>query len=104
MYVSKLEKNGFLVFHISNRYLNLEPILARIAKDLGMLAYSREDAPTPAEEELGKTPSHWMVLSRTKEDVARLIDRSMWRESEAEDKTPLWTDDYSNILSAFERG
>jgi hypothetical protein len=103
MYLTKLEPGGFLAFHISNRFLDLEPILAKVAESLGLTAYSREDAPTAAEEDLGKRPSRWMVLARSKDDVKLLVDRSAWSPAEPSSSTPLWTDDYSNILSAYSR-
>ncbi len=101
MYLSKLDADGFLAFHISNRYLDLEPILAKIAESLDLIAFSTEDAPTDEEANFGKTPSRWMVLARSRDHVARLVDKSAWSLAESRLGTPIWTDDYSNILSAF---
>lgn len=103
MYVSKLTPEGFISVHISNRYLDLEPILAKVAQSLNMTAYVREDAPTDEETSLGKRPSRWMILTRSPDHISKIIDRSFWTESDAHASTPLWTDDYSNILSAFAR-
>lgn len=102
MYLTKLSPNGFLAFHISNRYLQLEPILTKVADSLGLTAYSMIDAPSDEEFSTGKRPSHWMVLARKPEDVAKLVDRSAWQKVDVNPATPLWTDDYSNILSAFD--
>lgn len=102
MYVSKLKPNGFLAFHISNRYLQLEPILTKVAQSLGLTAYSMVDAPSDEEMAAGKRPSNWMVLTKDKANVEKLVNRSLWQESEIDPKAPLWTDDYSNILSAFD--
>lgn len=102
MYLSKLKPNGFLAFHISNRYLQLEPILTKVAQSLGLQAYLMIDAPTDEESAAGKRPSNWMVLARSRDDVAKLVDRSAWELMEPDPKAPLWTDDYSNILSAFD--
>ncbi|MBC8066586.1 MAG: fused MFS/spermidine synthase, partial [Chlorobia bacterium] len=102
MYLSKLTPDGFLAFHISNRYLQLEPILAKLAESLNMVAYSLVDAPTDEETRVGKRPSHWMVLARSKADVAKLVDQSAWQLSPPDPSTPIWTDDYSNILSAYD--
>lgn len=101
MYESKLTPEGFISVHISNRYLDLEPILAKVAESLDMTAYVREDAPTDEETKLGKRPSRWMILTRSPSHIAKIIDRSFWTLSEPSSATPLWTDDYSNILSAF---
>ena len=103
MYVSKLKPTGFLAFHISNRYLDLAPILANVAKSLGMVAALREDAPTTDEEKAGKRPSRWVVMYRRAADVEALNTPSRWDPIDPSEKMPLWTDDYSNILSAFKQ-
>ena len=102
MYLSKLTGEGVLAFHISNRYLNLEPILAEIAKSLDLQAYAMTDGATDEEERVGKRPSTWMAFARKGTDLSPLVKRSSWLEAETRPGTPLWTDDYSNILSAFE--
>lgn len=102
MYLSKLKPNGFIAFHVSNRYLQLEPILTKVADSLGLIAYSMVDAPSDEEFSMGKRPSHWMVLAKKYEDVAKLVDKSSWQQVDVDPATPLWTDDYSNILSAFD--
>lgn len=101
MYQRKLEPGGIMAFHISNRYLDLEPILARIASDLGMQAYVEGDEPSTDEWDVGKRPSRWVVLCNSPHDVKDLLANRAWSPARVEPSTPLWTDDYSNILSAF---
>jgi hypothetical protein len=103
MYRTKLKANGFIAFHISNRYLDLEPILSRIAADLGMSAFIKEDEATDEELRLGKQPSRWMLMASTPEDVLKIAQRAIWVKADHGVGTPLWTDDYSNILSAIDR-
>ncbi len=43
MYCRKLKPKGILVFHISNRYLNLEPMLAALAEKNNLVCLSRAD-------------------------------------------------------------
>ena len=38
LYFDKLDEEGLLAIHISNRYMNLEPVVDRIAKELGVEA------------------------------------------------------------------
>ena len=102
MYISKLSGKGMLAFHISNRYLDLEPILAKVAASLNLKAYAMQDAATDDEIANGKRPSIWMVFVRQASDADVLVKRSAWVESEVSPTTPLWTDDYSNILSAYD--
>ena len=65
LYLSKLDEDGILFFHISNRYMNLVPVLDRLASNLSLLALVRhDDQPTQAERDDGKFPSRWVVMAR----------------------------------------
>jgi spermidine synthase len=58
LYRRKLAPDGIVAFHISNRYLDLEPVLANLAKHEGMVAlieHSRED------EDIERTGSTWVM-------------------------------------------
>ena len=43
LYLDKLAPDGLLAFHISNRYLNLEPVLGNLAQDAGLVALFQLD-------------------------------------------------------------
>jgi spermidine synthase len=77
MYLSKMTEDGLLVFHISNRHLDLEPVLANIIEAEGLAGVvesdNDEDAP-------GKSTSTWVVIARKPEYLARLITTERWKE------------------------
>ena len=102
MYLRKLTPNGLLAFHISNRYLDLEPVLDAIAHELKVIPYIQEDGPGDEEKLQGKTQSRWMLFARRKEDLGALIGRvTYWDVSTPETLPKVWTDDFSNVLGAF---
>ena len=43
LYLSKLADHGILAFHISNRYLNLKPVLGDLARDANLACLVQED-------------------------------------------------------------
>lgn len=98
LYLQKTTDEGIIALHISNRVLDLEPVIARVAERLGITALALESAPNQREYDEGMRPSVWMVLVRKREDASQLVG---WRPAEPLPTTPLWTDDYSNILSAY---
>jgi hypothetical protein len=100
LYVSRLAPGGALLLHVSNRHLRLAPIVGRLAADRGLSAARRvETSGTDWPE--GKSGSDWIVLSRSPRDIAPLIANHQWQPLVASPSTPLWTDDFSNILSAL---
>jgi hypothetical protein len=102
MYVRKLTPSGILAFHISNRYLDLEPVLVGIAREIGLVSYIQEDGPDDEEKLQGKTQSKWMVFARKKADLKGLMGRiNPWDETQVESVPKTWTDDFSNVLGAF---
>jgi hypothetical protein len=101
-YVAKLAPGGILAYHISNRYLTLEPVVAAAAADLGLEAWIQENDPTAEERAQGKATSTWMIVARDSRDVATLIaPPARWRSSRPLAGSRAWTDDFSNVIGAF---
>jgi SAM-dependent methyltransferase len=103
LYVRKLAPNGVLAFHISNRYFNLQPPLARLARDAGLFAGVRVDGEgTPDEKARGKTPSTWVVMARSPADLGALTRDNKWQRFPPDVAGDSWSDNYSNVLEALQ--
>jgi SAM-dependent methyltransferase len=102
LYLSKLADGGLIVFNVTNRYVDLEPVLGALAAHAGLVCISRKEDTrklSKAEENQGKVAAHWVVMARTETDLGTLVEKPAWKEvppGPAE-----WTDDYSNLLGAF---
>jgi SAM-dependent methyltransferase len=102
MYCRKLAPGGVLALHISNRYMDLEPVLGRLADDAGLAAMVEYDGHlTAADRRDGKMASTWVVMARRKEDFRSLLADDRWESISVSKETPLWTDDFSNILAVL---
>ena len=102
LYFSRLRSEGVVAVHISNRYLKLEPVLAALAERDGLFALaSVDDRLSAMEMNVGKFPSHWVVMARTAQPLARLVGQAGWRSPDYKPRVREWTDDSSNILQAF---
>jgi hypothetical protein len=97
MYLRKLRDDGLILFHISNRHLDLKPVLANLAQatDPKLVAYVMEDW---TEKELGKSASTWVVLARKTEDVSRLLIDDRWDWEQGQELSDL------RLLGAFPDG
>lgn len=100
-YRRKLSLRGALVFHITNRYLNLEPVLARIAADSGAYLAVKDVG-----DEGVNMRSIWCVLTWDDERFIKLISQEGWQilELSPKDQGRIWTDDYSTILPIINKG
>jgi hypothetical protein len=101
LYVSKLAPGGLLAFHISNRYLDLEPVLGDLAQSAGLICHSQDDDPNWLEAADGKDPSHWLVMARRNEGAGSLAKDARWLPVAGRAQPEIWTDDFSNILRVF---
>ena len=104
LYLRKLAPGGVLALHISNRHMDLAPVLGRLAEDAqatALIGSDRSRDITKAQRREGKFSSTWVVLARKPEDLGGLLDDTRWEDIEVPKGTPLWTDDFSNILSVL---
>jgi hypothetical protein len=105
LYVSKLAPGGLLAFNVSNRYLDLEPVLGNLAGDAGLLAWAGNEIKlTRQEREQGKSESYWMLMARSQSDLGPLAISALWEPIPADPHGAIWTDDFSNLLSVFRFG
>jgi hypothetical protein len=95
MYLKKLKPNGLIMFHVSNRYMDVEGLVAALIVDAsleGLVRYDDDEEPT------GKTSSDYVVAARRPEDLGSLEQDKNWEKVEKPAGIQPWTDDYSNML------
>jgi hypothetical protein len=99
LYRDKLAPGGLIAFHISNRYLDLEPVLGDLAAASGMACLAQLDlAPTAVDRANYKQPSHWVLMGGTAADLAAFAADSRWTPVRRQPRGDAWTDDFSNVL------
>jgi hypothetical protein len=72
LYKNRLAEHGLLAVHISNRYIDLAPVVAKLASETGLVArlWSDNDAgPPEGDGPPGKSRSSWIVLARSVDDL-----------------------------------
>lgn len=98
-YLQKLTEHGLLAFHISNRYLDLTPILSAIAQRLNLSIIKLEN------NNMNNYiySSLWVILARHYSDLENLIAQHKWEKVPCQKDATVWTDDFSNIISAIKK-
>ena len=71
LYMSRVRENGIVALHISNKYFRLEPVVAAIARELGLSARVWND---DYESRPGKSFSAWVVLAREEKYLGILAE------------------------------
>jgi hypothetical protein len=93
-YAERLRPGGLLVVHISNQVLDLAPVLAGAAEELG---WSGRVATGGGG--VGSSLSRWVVLSSGSSSLDALTGELGW--APLPERSVRWTDDYSSILSVL---
>jgi hypothetical protein len=102
LYQRLLEPGGALLIHISNKHLDLEPVVAALARDAGLEALIAEHEVDPLREDQEMDYScDWVLLTRQREDAGPLTGDSRWRKLTGRADQQPWTDDYSNVFRAI---
>lgn len=94
VYREHLNPDGVLAVHISNRYLDLQPVVAGLARDSGMLARVVDTDDDDTQDVFGAT---WVLLTAPGYGLG---PEEMKASAEIASKRSvrLWTDDYSNLF------
>ena len=98
MYLSKLTPDGIVMFHVSNRYLDVEKLVSALVMDSGLTAFSRFDDAGDLRK-IGKSSANHIVAARRMEDLQGIRGRPGWVAVTRPADFQPWTDDYSNLLS-----
>ena len=111
LYLEKLAPDGIIMLHISNRYLDLQPVCARLMQEhglAGVVDYDHDDKSL-----VGKLTSQWVALARRREHFGAMLEQMRdedgnrvprWSDLTAKPTDPLWTDDFSNLLQIYDWG
>jgi hypothetical protein len=94
LYFRHLKADGILAVHVSNRYLDLQPVVAGEAQVLGKLARVVDTDDDDTQDIFGAT---WVLVTSPATGFDDVETRNS-AEIESRKKVRLWTDDYSNLF------
>lgn len=106
VYQNAVRQDGLVLVHISNRFVDLKPVLNALVVEEGWYAMVREDSPSDDDLRLARTGSIWVAMSRNQAAVDRLVTatrnvpggRGEWIPLGKDSPPQLWTDDYASVL------
>ena len=100
LYLQRTKPGGVVALHVSNRYLDLRPVVSRIAADMRLhVAYVDDEIQENDGPE--KASSDWILLARDRAPLDVAMIREATRELPDPRRKKAWTDDYSNIAQVM---
>ena len=93
----QISSEGYLAFHISNRYFDLAPILARLALENNFYSYEVSYKALNNTE----TTNRWIVFSKSEIDISLYSDYKITK-LESDKTQKLWTDDYNSLMHIWQ--
>jgi len=94
VYLKHVKPGGAIVFHVTNRFLKLAPVVKQIADSLGLYAVLIADEA----EETSFSKTDWVIVTR---DKALIENEAIAKKASEFDEIPglrLWTDDFNNLF------
>jgi len=105
IYRKHLKPSGVLLFHISNKFVDLEPALSRLAGEERLEARIVSDVPEGADDDDSPlSSSDWAIMYADERWLRSSELASRAEALEAPQPGPAWTDDFNTILAAVRLG
>lgn len=102
-YLAKLEPNGLVAFHISNRHMELSRVVAAVAEAEGLVTVATKIAPSKDGAAALNAASIVAVVARSEAALGKLATDGRWDRVRPLPGQRAWTDDYSNIMEPIWR-
>lgn len=98
LYRRHMDDDGAIVFHISNRYLDLNGVVRQLADAIGWPAVRVQDAPS---DESYLYSSDWIVITRNARLLEKLRTDAKATEVPFVPGRRIWTDDHNNLFEVL---
>jgi spermidine synthase len=97
LYLRHMKPGGVIAFHVSNRFLDLPPVVGRLAKESGLSVVLVTDNGKDGDDDHTKTD--WVLIARDPAALeAEAIEAVSPEPPEDQPDWRTWTDDYSNLV------
>ena len=95
VYLRHMKQDGIVAFHVTNRFLQLAPVVKRIADEFSLHAALIVD---DAEDNDSLAKTDWVLVSREQTRLGRKEIASATSEIASIPGLRLWTDDFNNLF------
>ncbi|WP_371397352.1 spermidine synthase [Fretibacter rubidus] len=102
LYRSRLKDTGVVFFHTSNRMLDVDSLVIRLAEDAGLSArhFFKNDFDGEPYQDFQSTSSAVMIGTEAQMSALSNFD-ARWTVMTPSEDVALWSDDYSNVVATM---
>ena len=97
VYLRHMKPDGVIAFHVTNRFLDLPPVVRRIADEMGLKSVIVSDEPSDRQDRF-LSSSDWVLVSRSDAMLQKAAIKAVAQPVEARPQWRLWTDDFNNLF------
>lgn len=99
VYLRHTKRDGAIVFHVSNRYLNLAPVAVNLAEASGLHAVLLESYGW--RDLVDEYPSDWVLVTRNRELLeSQPLERAK-KPMKGDPRVGIWTDDHTSLFQVM---
>lgn len=97
IYARVIKPDGVIAVHVTNRFLDLAPVVGKVGRDAGFTAVLVSDQPRGGLV----VPSQWVILSRNLELLRQPELAAHSLAIATPPRIPLWTDQFTNLFQVL---
>jgi spermidine synthase len=103
LYLSRLAPDGLIAMNVTNKFIDVRPVLLGLARHFDLTLAIREDrlAGDHTDND-GRLSVTFVVMSPKAALVEPFLQTERWHEVKTDRKTTLWTDEHSNIFDVLD--
>jgi len=87
-----------IAVHVSNRYLDLVPVVAELARDARIAGSYGNDMSDESRRQAMLSSSSWVALARHAATLGPLTRQKGWAPLPPTGAVRLWTDDFTDVI------
>jgi hypothetical protein len=104
LYVKHIKEDGVIVFQATNRFVDLLPVVKRLASEFGLEAYNVADVPSGSEgKEYWYSSTDQVIVTRNRKLLSAPLLVEAAEEIDDRPDLPTFTDSHHNLLRILKR-
>lgn len=98
VYLRHMRPEGILAFHVSNQFLQLAPVVEKLAQSFGLGYCQVENSDSPEE---AIASAQWVLVTHRQDFISTLTTMQVGQVAPVPEKVPLWTDDSNSLFDVL---